>query len=158
MQRDLTTLLDEMQYVKSSDLVWLVHPIYRLKFWPRIIVSYRPFADYARSRYLRYGWTIAKLLTAYRDVYSTAALQLHAYGGCAINYDDIVNTEETAWADALAQLTGIERERLLQSRAETVRKREASKPPLFDMTVLDESIAPLYEAFERLRGEVIEPD
>jgi hypothetical protein len=159
MQRDLRTLLDAVQYVKSSDLVWLVHPIYRLSFWPRVIVSYRPFADYARSRFLRYGWDMPHLVQAYRDVYSTAALQLHAYGGCVINLDDLLKLDETAWAGALAQLTGIERDRLLASRAELVNKRDLpDKPPLFDMAVLDGSIEPLYDAFERLRGQVIEPD
>jgi hypothetical protein len=159
MQRDLRTLLDAVQYVKSSDLVWLVHPIYRLRFWPRVIVSYRPFADYARSRFLRYGWDMPHLVQAYWDVYSTAALQLQVYGGCAINLDDLLNRDQTAWADALAQLTGSERERLLTSRADLVNKRNLpDRPPLFDMTVLDSSITPLYEAFERLRGQVIEPD
>jgi hypothetical protein len=159
MQRDLQTLLDAAQYVKSTDLVWLVHPIYRLSFWPRVIVSYRPFVDYARSRFLRYGWDMPHLVQAYRDAYSTAALQLQAYGGCAINLDDLLDLEQIAWAGALAQLTGIEQDRLLRSRAELVNKRKLpDKPPLFDMTIMDASIIPLYEAFERLRGQVIEPD
>lgn len=158
MQRDLRALLGEAEFVKSTDLIWLVHPIFRLGFPMRIIVSYRPFADYARSRYVRYGWNVADLVKSYRDVYSTAALQLHVYGGCAINYDDLVTPDQTAWADALAQLTGIARDSLLNSRAEIVRKRDASKPPLFDMTALDGSISLLYQVLEDLRGRVIEPE
>lgn len=158
MQRDLRELLSQAKYVKSTDLVWLVHPIYRLDFRPCVIVSYRPFPDYARSRYLRFGWGMPDLVAMYRDVYGTAALQLHAFGGCAINYDDLVGLDQTVWADALAQLTGLERERLLSSRAEIVHKREVLKPPLFNMSVLDGSIDPIYQALEQLRGRVVEPD
>lgn len=158
MQRDLARLLGEAHYVKSTQLIWLVHPIYQLDFWPRIIVSYRSLAETVRSRFMRFGWSVPKIVTTYRETYSTAALQLQLFGGCVVNYDDVINPQETAWADALAKLTGLEREKILESRAAIVRQREKpTSPPLFDMNVLDPSTEMLYQMLEGLRGQVIEP-
>ena len=157
MRKSINKLLDNTHYVKSSDLVWLVHPIFKEAFWPRIIVSYRPFEEYARSRYIRYGFSMADVIDLYKNVYSTAAIQLSVFGGCAINYDDLVNTEETAWADALAQLTGLERDALLTSREQYIRAPTPKNPPIIDLMALDSSMAAIYAGFEEIRGRVLEP-
>ena len=157
MRKANNGLLDQAHYAKSSDLVWLAHPIFRERFWPRIIVSYRPFDEYARSRYIRYGFSMADVIDIYKNVYSTAAIQLSVFGGCAINYDDIVDPDQTAWADALAQLTGLERDALLASREQYIREPTPKNPPLFDLMALDASMAAIYTGFEGIRGRVLDP-
>jgi hypothetical protein len=157
MRKAIHGLLDHALYAKSSDLVWLVHPIFKEAFWPRIIVSYRPFEEYARSRYIRYGFSMADVIDLYKNVYSTAAIQLSVFGGCAVNYDDLVDANQTAWADALAQLTGLERDALLASREQYIRAPTPKNPPLFDLMELDASMAAIYAGFEAIRGRVLDP-
>jgi hypothetical protein len=157
MRRAINTLLDQADYVKSSDLVWLVHPIFKERFWPRIIVSYRPFDDYAHSHYLRRGFSMVELIDRYKTVYSTIAIQLSVFGGCAINYDDLVDADQTAWADALAHLTGLDRDALLASRKQYIREPTPKNPPLFDLMELDPSMAVIYAGFEGIRGRVLDP-
>ena len=90
-------------------------------------------------------------------MYSTATIQLSVFGGCAINYDDLADANQTAWADALAQLTGIERDALLASREQYIRTPTPKNPPIFDLMTLDSSMAAIYAGFEGIRGRVLAP-
>jgi len=147
MTRDLDTLLRRALFVKSSDLYLLVHHAKHLGYAPSIIVSYRDFNRYARSRFLRSGNTLGELIERYRNTYGTAALQLQTFGGCVVSYDDLVDSSEVGWIEAVATVTGLPQEAILRARAQRVRvPRAVDRTPLFDYV------------FSRLSGRVVAPD
>jgi len=61
MRRDLSKLLCNTIFLKSTGLIWLVQPIYKLVYQPKIIVSYRKFEGYCTSRHLKFGWSVPEL-------------------------------------------------------------------------------------------------
>ncbi|HEX3051685.1 MAG TPA: hypothetical protein VHP83_13575 [Aggregatilineaceae bacterium] len=157
MQHDLREVLERACYVKSSDLVWLVHPIYKLGYWPRIIVSYRDFMGYARSRYLKYGFAMHQLVQMYVEVYSTALLELHTFGGCVIDYADMLTERETGWANALSQISGISMQSILDERGKIVDHEPRPALPLYDFLACQDDLTRIQDSFEALKGVVVEP-
>lgn len=157
MEHDLREVLERACYVKSSDLIWLVHPIYKLGYWPQIIVSYRDFMGYARSRYLKFGLSMQQLVQTYVEVYSTALLELHTFGGCVVDYTDMLTVSETGWAKALAQITGIAQQSILDERKKIVDRDPRPAPPLYDFLACQEDLIRIQHSFEALKGVVVEP-
>lgn len=116
----------KIPYLKSSKLVYLVPHIAKLSPGVKIIIVYRDFFGYAKSRHKRFGWSMEDLLHEYENAYSSALLQLSIWGGVVINYGDIINNEATLWAKNLSDLTGIESTKLLKQRSEVVNKSKSS--------------------------------
>jgi hypothetical protein len=162
MKQALAQLFDEADFAKSIPLVGMVDEIYRLGFKPVLIVNYRAFQEYARSILLsRSFWDMPKLMEQYVATYSTAILQLEIFGGCTIGYDELVDPGETAWAQALSEITKIPQERLLEHRSQRVNvNSSANKRPesILDKSLLDPRIALLYEALSSLKGRALPPE
>lgn len=110
--------LANIPYLKSSKLVYLVPYIATKNNNIKIIVVFRPFTDYARSRHKKYAWDSQTLLDEYENAYGTALLQLSLWGGVVVNYNDLVDHSESHWATALEQLTNIPASKLLHARDE----------------------------------------
>ncbi len=162
MRRALSSLFEQAEFAKSIPLVGMVDAVHRLGFAPVLIVNYRAFQDYARSIHLsRPFWDVPKLVDRYVSTYSTAILQLEIFGGCTVEYDELVDAEETAWARALAEVTRLPEERLLEHRSERVRKQRPAgkKPePILDKASLDPRIGLLYDALRSLKGRALPPE
>jgi hypothetical protein len=159
MRRDLQALLDAARFVKSTPLVWMTPAIRQIGYSIRLIIPYRPFIDYARSHHLRGAKPVTELAQDYVAAYSTALLQLQTFGGCVVSYDDLMNEHEAAWANVLAQLTGLNEEHLLHSRAQRLIPHPSPPAaPLFDFGVLDRRVEAVYTALEALKGRVIAPE
>ncbi len=150
----LASLLPHATYLKSTTLVWLVQRIYRLGYRPAIIVSFRTFAEYCSSRFLKFGWSMPRLTSTYVDTYATALLQLGIFGGCALDHRDVVSPEETSWAEALAELTGLEAGALLKKRGERVKAIEREWPQEL-VPAIDPAVNEIDERLRALRSRVI---
>ncbi|MCH7951086.1 MAG: hypothetical protein IH875_11555 [Candidatus Dadabacteria bacterium] len=153
IQRDLSDLFSDTIFAKSTGLIWLVQRIHKLGYQPKIIVSYRKFEGYATSRYLRFGWSVPEAVKVYSGVNSTALLQLQIFGGCAVSYEELTNTEDQSWAEAISTVTGLNCSRLLQSR------EKHSIPILRNSTlpIFDEAANDIYTKLLKLKGTVINP-
>lgn len=160
MRAQLTDLMEQANYVKyPGGGIWLVQSIANLGYDVRVIVNYRRFDEYARSRYLRFGWGIQQIIDTYLNVYGTALMQLQYFGGCTVDFAEIVDPNETAWLSALAGLTGLDEGKLLQSQSERVRPKSAKpeKPAIHNPMMDDERISNMYSAMRDLKGQVILP-
>lgn len=118
----LERALERARYLKSTTLVWLVDQIQSLGYLPRIILSYRRFAGYAPSRYLRHGWDYKKLVETYRNANGTALMLLKMFGGCTVPYRCLVDPDETRWIRTLCEVTGLSEEGVRGARRELLRK------------------------------------
>jgi len=160
MREQLTELMEQADYAKyPGGAIWLVQTIAQLGYDVRVIVNYRRFEDYARSRYLRFGWGIQQIVDTYLNVYGTALMQLEYFGGCAVDFEEIVDPNATEWLSALAKLTGLSEDKLMQSQSERVKATSTSeeKPPLHNPMIEDKRIQEMYQALRDLKGKVIEP-
>ena len=156
--RHLKTLLENARFVKTSTLIWLTQLANRLGYSPVLIVSYRSFSGYVRSCYIRNGWSLPFLTDTYYEIYSTALLELEIFGGCAIDYEEMTDVAETSWADILAQVTGLSRDRLLEGRAKRLRPNtKAAAPLLFDPEPIDARPQAVFKSLRNLKGKFIEP-
>ena len=152
-QRDLSDLFSDTIFTKSTGLIWLVHRIHKLGYQPKLILSYRKFEGYAASRHLRSGWSAPELVKDYIGVNSTALLQLQIFGGCAVSYEELTNTKDQSWAEAISTVTGLNCSQLLQSREKhSIPISRNSTLPIFDEAAND-----IYTKFLKLKGTVINP-
>lgn len=161
MRTTLTDLMTQADYVKyPGGGIWLVQSIAKLGYDLRVIVNYRNFDEYARSRYLRFGWGIQQIIDTYLNVYGTALMQLQYFGGCAVDFEEIVTPEETAWLSAMAQLTGLDEQKLLHAQSERVRPKpgKPEKSLIYNPMMDDARITGLYDAMRALKGQVIASD
>ncbi|HDN80581.1 MAG TPA: hypothetical protein ENG33_08975 [Chloroflexi bacterium] len=149
----LDELLRRATFLKSPELVRMVHIVAKLGYQPKIILSYRQFEGYSVSRHLKSGWGFSRLVEQYINVNSTALLQLYIFGGCTIGYEELVNKEETVWAEALEQLTGIKASHLLESRESLVK----AVTPQWEFPVPNPEVMKVYKLLVQLKGLVIEP-
>ncbi|WP_420349073.1 hypothetical protein [Pelagibius sp.] len=126
-------VLSQVGYAKTDNLdLWTWH-VTKMGYHPRIIVSYRDFAATARSFFILRGLHFHHFAENYSRTYENALMMLDVYGGCAVAFEEMVNPNETAWADALSQATGLPRDRLLHHRDERLkegggRPRETAGP------------------------------
>src|SRR5258708_8269421 len=154
----LKKLLEKVRFVKTSKLIWLTQLTKRIGYSPVMIVSYRSFPGYVRSRYRRNGWSLPFLTETYYEIYSTALLELGIFGGCAIDYEEMTNVAETSWADVLAQVTGLSRDRLLEARAKRLRpNKKPAAPLLFDPEPIDGRPQSVFKSLRNLKGKFVEP-
>ena len=128
----LRALLSQARFFKG-EVDHLVHWSARLGYSPTVIVSYRCFGEVLRSL----GHLHPQPPNYHADRYDTVlrnGLALASiYGGCVIDYRELVEPGETAWAGGLAQATGIGEDNLLAARASRVKTleggdREAPEP------------------------------
>ena len=145
--------LSRAHFAKTPDLVWLVQPIFRrCRYHPSIIISYRHPNAYASSRYIKDGWSYPKLMETYCAVYATALQQLYLFGGCTVSYEEMTDPGRSGWAEALAQVTGLEAGRLLAARSELTRSRSQEHEAL----ISDPPSERVFAQLQRLEGQVVE--
>lgn len=119
-ENKLYTLLDRAVFAKYPHAFRLIHFTPELGFYPKFILSYRDFAGYSKSMYRKNGMDMPNLIKFYKEINSTALLQLEVFGGVAINYKELVDKRKTNWAETISSLTGIDFSYLLESREKRV--------------------------------------
>lgn len=153
-KRKLRRAATQSVFFKSSPLAAAY--LFKLGLSPQTIAVYRDFGDLARSKMLleRMPWpNIAnRALLTYRN----ALIAIHTFGGCAISYEEMIDPRQTAWLDALADCTGLDREALLLARARIVRPigRAPNRRENFN---LDDRLEPLERDLRSLRGRYLPP-
>jgi hypothetical protein len=153
-RRDLARLLQSAIYIKSPVLVSLYHYLARIDHDYRVILSYRQFGPYAASRHVKNGWPIDRLVAEYLDVNQTGLLEMHRHGGCAVSYEELTNPGSEAWAETLAELTGLDVARLLAAR----RERVSDVRPERSIEIADPRPDELYRRLQALSGKVLSAD
>jgi len=155
-KKRLKHLLRDAEFSKASpQMVWYAS---RFGYRPSIIISYRRLADMARSIHIKTGDNGSDIAKNYANHYQDLLLLLEVYGGCTIDYDEIVSPSETRWANALSKITGFSTEKLIEQRdllvkPTLVRDELSSKHTLYKVDACDE----VYSRMATLRGSIISP-
>ena len=153
-KRRVRSLMKRGQCVKCSPLAAAY--VFKLGLMPQLIVVYRDFGDLARSKMLleRMQWpTIAdRALHTYRN----ALIGIHTFGGCVISYEEMIDPQQTAWLQGLADCTGLDYLALAEARARIVRPkpRLAGEKQLFH---LDDRLDSIERDLRVLRGRYTPP-
>lgn len=112
---NLAAVLKKADYCKTSDAD-LVRWARGLGYQPSVLLLYRSFDRYCVSNYLRTGGSYARLLAHYADSVETGILAMKTFGGCVIDFDNVLDLQQTQWARSVAKLTGLESDALLSYR------------------------------------------
>lgn len=138
-KRHLARALKKARFLKAVNLDLAVPHAIKLGYFPRIIVSYRTFTEYAvSSSQALASRSLAALQQDYQRIYANALLHLHSFGGCVVSYDDLIDADRLEWANNLAAVTGLSAEALIASRArhlESGDDRVPAFPALFEAAV-----------------------
>lgn len=147
----LKELLPRARYLKG-DLAPAVHWSARLGYVPTIILSYRRFGplfksighmhpqlpDYHAHQYVR----------SLRNGLGLAAI----YGGCAIDYDEIMNAHYNDWIEALSQATGLPIHEIKLARNERVEGNSSGSEDQIEPFPECEQV---YDLVRRYRGKCL---
>jgi hypothetical protein len=153
----LKRVLPQARFLKAEDLDLAVQPAFKLGYMPRIILSYRRFEPHVVSRFQRQTYASIDWLEAYYlRVCRNALLQIQLYGGCSIDYDDLMNPSADSWAEALEACTGFPAEKLTQYRNVATAGRDgdtAAQPKI----QLSEQAEAVYRQMRDLTTEAVAP-
>ena len=151
-RRALRKLLAQAEIVKCEDLDLVVASVLKLGFFPKVVLCYRRFEDYAVSRgLLKSSANVDALLAQYCRTYRNGWLLLQTFGGCAVGFDELTDLTATSWAGALARVTGFDAESLLVARARRLGK--VSRPVA--RATFDEAANQLFSLLAASRGQEI---
>ncbi len=104
-------------YIKSTQLVWLVDEINRLE--PvGVIGIYRKFSGYLASRYQKGGGDYAQWRGVWMNVNATVLLQASIYPSALFSHEELIDPNESDWAAKLHELTGMPAQTILTARKE----------------------------------------
>ncbi len=154
-KKKLRKVLKEARFVKAGSTDLWVWYLTKMGFRPCIIATYRRFEDNARGLFIMTGMGFEDIVEYYCRINQNALLMLDVYGGCAVSYEEVIDLDDTAWADALAQTTGLSRDALLAARDNRIKgnvpqHREAIGPS-------DPRAERTYEKLRKLKGIAVEP-
>jgi hypothetical protein len=154
-KRRLRETLARARFVKLYGAHKLVRLAFKEGFFPVVILSYRRFEDQALSFGMMHAHaTWDSLRENYRNVYSNGRLLLNTFGGCVVCYEQLTDLDDRSWAEPLAAITGLSKERLIAARD----RRVESPSPRVEVAWDDDlQTRDIFGALDRLRGRVIPP-
>jgi len=155
MDRLLLDAMSKAKYAKTTNLVYLVQPISKLGYRPKIIISYRQFQGYATSRYRRTNLSFSDLTEKYIDTYGTALLQLSIWGGCLVSYEEMINSGCSEWIDVVCKLTNLEKELVAKCRNDVIKPRSNIKASLSNISKIDNRIIELMKELSKYKGQAV---
>ncbi|MFH1759257.1 MAG: hypothetical protein ABH822_01695 [Patescibacteria group bacterium] len=151
----LDRMLKKADFFKIHGWEYLVPEVFKLGYKPVIIISFRNFNDYMVSLHLKTGDDFQFLADSYFNLNTNSLLQLSLFGGCVIDYNDLIDKQEEGWAIHLSELTGINKSNLLVVRDElaaSVRRRANDS-----LMPRDERCELVLAQLKELKGRVIKP-
>ncbi len=101
------------------------------------------------------GMGFEDIVEYYCRINQNALLLLDTYGGCAVSYEEVVDPEDTAWADALALTTGLSRDALLAARDKRIKHKVQQNRKVVELG--DPRAGRVYEKLRMLKGIAVEP-
>ena len=154
-KKKLREVLKEAHFIKVDNMdLWVWH-LTKLGYCPRIITTYRRFAENARSLFILTGMGFDDIVDYYCRINQNALLMLDAYGGCAVSYEELVDSDDTAWADSLALTTGLNRTALLAARDKRIKGTVQQGPESVGLS--DPRADRIFEKLQKLKGITVEP-
>lgn len=150
-KKGIRDVLAEVAYVKG-ELEHAVHWAARVGFMPTVIVSYRRFGPLYES----IGHMHPQLPDVHADQYTRALLNgfglAKIYGGCVIDYDEMIDASDDGWANGLSEATGLSQEKLLSAR----QNRVDMKTDVDSMSIEPfSSCVAAYETLRKFKGQHI---
>lgn len=149
----LRAALAGSHFVKIGDLDLVVQPAFKLGYVPSVIVSFRQLEPMLPS--LLVGRTHVgpdELAREYVRIYRQALILLQTFGGCTIEYNDLLDPGAESWADGLAVVAACSPASLLEARA---RRVNGEPDPAKVTPVYTEAFA-LFQTLRSYRGRAIE--
>jgi len=154
-RRYLRQALGAARYVKIGDLDLLVQMGFSLGYSPRVIVNLRRLEDSLSSTLVgRKHLGPDHLAADYARICRQGLALIQTFGGCVVDYEDMLTGAEGVWIDAVAAVTGLEATALRSAARRRV--NAPTRPPAIGIALYDECQA-LYAALTALRGRVFEP-
>ncbi|MFT4585847.1 MAG: hypothetical protein ACI915_005403 [Gammaproteobacteria bacterium] len=150
----LKRALTQGRFSKIGDLDLLVQPSFKLGYRPRVILNYRQLELNLPS--LLVGRTNVgpdQLAEEYVRIYRQGLSLLKTFGGCTVAYNELQDVGQSGWAQALASLTHLDQEKLIESR--NVRLKGAIDPD--DVRPIYPNAYALYEEMRALQGLAVPP-
>lgn len=144
-RRWLRAALARSRFLKIGDLDLVVQPAFKLGYVPSVIVNFRQLEPMLPS--LLVGRTHVgadELAREYVRIYRQALMLLQTFGGCTVEYNELLDTRASGWADGLATVAACAPETLLAARA----RRLAGEP---DSSEVPPVYAEAFELFQTLR-------
>lgn len=154
-RRRLRAQLAQSHFFKQTEnLHFAVRPAADLGYWPTIILNYRDFRGWLGSLYpgSKYD-TIESLTTRYCSILRNSLALLDLFGGCVVSYDELMDPNETRWAEALGAVTQISPDALLESRKE----RHKSSGTKTSLTAVSNEAQALEAMAQARQGVAIPP-
>jgi len=148
------SLMGRAQCAKCSPLAAAY--VFKLGLMPQLITVYRDFGDLARSKMLLERMTWPTIAERALHTYRNALIGIHTFGGCAISYEEMVDPQQTAWLQALADCTGLDYLALAGARGRIARPKPRlyGEKPLFH---LDERLDSVERDLRILSGRYVPP-
>ena len=154
-KKKLRKVLKDAHFIKSNNMdLWVWH-LTKMGCRPRIIATYRRFSGNARGLFIMMGMGFDDIVEYYCRINQNALLMLDTYGGCAVSYEEVVDPDDTAWADALALTTGLSRNALLAARGKRIKDKILKYPEVVGLS--DPTADRIYENLRKLKGVAVEP-
>jgi len=120
-KRKVRKLMAQGQCVKCSPLA--AGYVFKIGLMPQIIAVYRDFGDLARSKMLLERMPWPAIADRALHTYRNALIGIHTFGGCAISYDEMIDPQQSAWLQALADCTGLDYQALAEARTKIARPK-----------------------------------
>lgn len=164
-KRKLKRLLPAVDAVKAANTdLWIPH-LPKMGYAPQVIVPFRDPLGVAGSFLMQAKRTWPQVRPYYVRVNRNALLYLHSFGGCAIENTELIDPNETVWAHALAEVTGLDAATLLAARdrrldpAGVMRADGNGSAPddLPAPSLADSEVTEIYQALRALRGLALPP-
>jgi len=150
---DLKKLLPKVKYLKG-DLEHLVHWSALLGYQPTVIVSYRRFGKILQSLGHLHPQLPSYQAEKYDKSLRNGLALTSIFGGCLIDYEELVDPLEKDWAGALSQATGIDKEALLTARANRVTSQVYTRS---DAVEPYPDCQAIYEKLREMKGKYVPP-
>jgi hypothetical protein len=152
-RRCLRVALAQSRFLKIGDLDLVVQPAFKLGYVPSVIVNFRQLEPMLPS--LLVGRTNVgpdELAREYVRVYRQALMLLQTFGGCTVEYNELLDSQAREWADGLAVVAACTPETLLEARA----RRVAGEPDPAAVTPVYQEAFELFHMLRTYRGRAVE--
>ena len=152
-RRRLRAALARSRFLKIGDLDLVVQPAFKLGYVPSVIVNFRQLEPMLPS--LLVGRTHVgpdELAREYVRIYRQALMLLQTFGGCTVEYNELLDPQARSWADGLADVAACSPEALLEARA----RRVAGEPDPSEVTPVYREAFDLFHTMRTYRGRAVE--
>ena len=153
-KRKMRRIFSKSSYFKGGNPHHSVQLSAHLGYWPVVIVNCRPYDTWMGSMYPgQRNHTVESLTANYVTCLKNSLALLGLFGGCVVDYKEIMDTEERLWAENLGKVTGLDADAILESR----RKRLGKPGPETALPVRNAEAAQIYDYIQEYASQVVPP-